>query len=171
MKNLTLKSLVVAAGFAIASLSANAAVTVSADLNPSPDAEHYSYSSDIVGTSFSDYISLSFLGSRDLVGSLSGTSTKNITFTSFDLLAADKTTVLTYGFLGSAGPRLAFGGLESINGLGNYFVHIAGTSVGSASYNGTLSLTSLPVPEPETYGMMLAGLGLMGFMARRRKIG
>jgi hypothetical protein len=26
-----------------------------------------------------------------------------------------------------------------------------------------------PVPEPETYAMMLAGLGLMGFMVRRRK--
>lgn len=26
-----------------------------------------------------------------------------------------------------------------------------------------------PVPEPETYGMMLMGLGLMGFVARRRK--
>ena len=25
------------------------------------------------------------------------------------------------------------------------------------------------VPEPETYAMMLAGLGLMGFVARRRK--
>jgi len=26
-----------------------------------------------------------------------------------------------------------------------------------------------PVPEPQTYAMMLAGLGLMGFVARRRK--
>ncbi|MES2741658.1 MAG: FxDxF family PEP-CTERM protein [Pseudomonadota bacterium] len=26
-----------------------------------------------------------------------------------------------------------------------------------------------PVPEPETYGMLLAGLGLVGFMATRRK--
>ncbi|MDO8989385.1 MAG: FxDxF family PEP-CTERM protein [Sideroxyarcus sp.] len=37
----------------------------------------------------------------------------------------------------------------------------------------TLSFTSpmiaAPVPEPETYGMMLAGLGLLGTMARRRK--
>ncbi len=28
-----------------------------------------------------------------------------------------------------------------------------------------------PIPEPETYAMFLAGLGLMGFMARRRKNG
>lgn len=25
-----------------------------------------------------------------------------------------------------------------------------------------------PIPEPETYAMMLAGLGLQGFIARRR---
>ena len=31
------------------------------------------------------------------------------------------------------------------------------------------SISVSPVPEPETYGMMLMGLGLMGFVARRRK--
>lgn len=31
------------------------------------------------------------------------------------------------------------------------------------------SLTITPVPEPEIYAMLAAGLGLMGFVARRRK--
>jgi hypothetical protein len=30
-------------------------------------------------------------------------------------------------------------------------------------------MVAAPVPEPETYAMMLAGLGLLGFAARRRK--
>lgn len=34
--------------------------------------------------------------------------------------------------------------------------------------NGGLYMTS-PVPEPATYGMLLAGLGLMGAVARRRR--
>jgi len=41
-----------------------------------------------------------------------------------------------------------------------------GTAV-TASYAGTLNISA--VPEPETWGMMLGGLGLIGFMARRRK--
>lgn len=32
----------------------------------------------------------------------------------------------------------------------------------------TVAVPIAAVPEPETYGMMLAGLGLMGFVARRR---
>jgi hypothetical protein len=40
------------------------------------------------------------------------------------------------------------------------------------SYGGSLDAVSLsPVPEPETYAMLLAGLGLVGFIARRRTLG
>jgi hypothetical protein len=35
------------------------------------------------------------------------------------------------------------------------------------SYTSVVTLT--PVPEPETYALLLSGLGLLGFMARRKK--
>ncbi|MEK7708235.1 MAG: FxDxF family PEP-CTERM protein, partial [Pseudomonadota bacterium] len=38
-----------------------------------------------------------------------------------------------------------------------------------ASYAGTMNIS--PIPEPETYAMLLAGLGLIGFSARRRMQG
>ncbi|MEW5787510.1 MAG: PEPxxWA-CTERM sorting domain-containing protein [Pseudomonadota bacterium] len=43
-------------------------------------------------------------------------------------------------------------------------------AVGGDGYNsvGELSFNAAPVPEPETYALMLAGLGLVGFAARRR---
>ncbi|MDN2678874.1 FxDxF family PEP-CTERM protein [Janthinobacterium sp. SUN033] len=45
---------------------------------------------------------------------------------------------------------------------------VMGNSNGG-SYGGTFNLNLAPVPEPETYGMLLAGLGVLGFLARRRK--
>jgi hypothetical protein len=164
----SLKALAFAASLILTSLTANAAVTKSADLDPSPDSEFYNFSSaGTVGKSFSDYLALSFIGERDLVASLSGTSTRTIAFTAFNLVDSDLTTILSAGTFTNVGPRLAFGGLESLNSLGNYFIHIAGVSTGAAGYTGTISLES-PVPEPETYAMMLVGLGLLGFAARRR---
>lgn len=44
---------------------------------------------------------------------------------------------------------------------------------GSFSFNsssGTLTWTAAPVPEPSGYALALAGLGMLGFMARRRKV-
>jgi PEP-CTERM motif len=47
-------------------------------------------------------------------------------------------------------------------------IDVTGTKTGAgANFNGQLVLT--PVPEPETYALMLAGLGAIGFMASRRK--
>ena len=49
-----------------------------------------------------------------------------------------------------------------------YYLAIAGITTGSAggALNGSIEVT--PVPEPETYAMLLAGLGLMGAVVRRR---
>lgn len=39
-----------------------------------------------------------------------------------------------------------------------------------STFNGTINgLTVAPVPEPETYAMILAGLGILGISARRKK--
>jgi hypothetical protein len=40
----------------------------------------------------------------------------------------------------------------------------------SVPMNTLLISPTAPIPEPETYAMILAGLGLLGFMARRRKL-
>jgi hypothetical protein len=52
----------------------------------------------------------------------------------------------------------------SFNGVTGYY----NDNPGSYSVAATLSGAG-PVPEPETYAMLLAGLGLLGFTARRRK--
>lgn len=33
----------------------------------------------------------------------------------------------------------------------------------------SFTISTAPIPEPETYALMLAGLGVLGFVARRRK--
>ena len=54
---------------------------------------------------------------------------------------------------------------------GYYALYVFGSTAGGTSgYSG--SMMAQPVPEPETYGMLLAGLGLIGAaVARRRKNG
>lgn len=54
---------------------------------------------------------------------------------------------------------------------GYYALYVFGSNTGGvSSYSG--NMMAQPVPEPETYGMLLAGLGLIGAaVARRRKNG
>jgi hypothetical protein len=55
-------------------------------------------------------------------------------------------------------------------GFGGGSLHFITTSLPPTELATADSATS-PVPEPEIYAMFMAGLGLMGFMARRRKSG
>lgn len=61
--------------------------------------------------------------------------------------------------------------LSNLLPTGNYGFDFTGTLKDAAkggSYGGTLTLNVSPVPEPETYALLLAGLGLLGFTARRK---
>lgn len=53
---------------------------------------------------------------------------------------------------------------------GQYHLDINGFLGDAASVGQySVALQALPVPEPETYAMLLAGLGLVGLSTRRRK--
>ncbi|XHS80376.1 FxDxF family PEP-CTERM protein [Burkholderiaceae bacterium UC74_6] len=53
---------------------------------------------------------------------------------------------------------------------GNYYYMVTGVATGAAGglYSVASTITS-PVPEPESYALMLAGLGVIGFIAGRRR--
>lgn len=83
--------------------------------------------------------------------------------------ATPDTLKLSYQFNNGGGLFHASGPL----GPGDYFYEVSGKGVGQGGgffnlTSGILPSTISPVPEPETYGMLLAGLGLMGIIARRR---
>ena len=71
----------------------------------------------------------------------------------WDGVYGDAYTLLYHGTV-PAGDPSNFGGIQ-------YALTLKGTV--------TAGQVTSPVPEPETYGMMVAGLGLLGFMVSRRK--
>lgn len=51
---------------------------------------------------------------------------------------------------------------------GNYTLIIGGTATGIGGGMYTVAAVTAPVPEPETWGMLLAGVGLIGLRMRQR---
>jgi len=49
----------------------------------------------------------------------------------------------------------------------NSFAAITGQSQNNVAY--AFTAQAVPVPEPETYALLMAGLGVIGLLARRRK--
>jgi hypothetical protein len=122
---------------------------------------------------FADHFTFSVTGTPTnldaIVSSISRTAATGLDITGINLYTSG-------GSLVSTGSMMSTGAIDvwtlSSNSLavGNYYVQVNGTMVSntSGSFGGAIMLA--PVPEPETYGMMLAGLGLVGFLARRRKV-
>lgn len=71
---------------------------------------------------------------------------------------------------GALSSSLSFQRFTSPTALGSTRTTFAGVA-GPSSFrvNGTNLVFTAPVPEPSTYALMLAGLGTLGFMARRRR--
>ena len=99
----------------------------------------------------------------------------NLNFTFSDLTAGT-----SVGNGGNAGPFTSYAVLGSFNGatftpytLGGAYDLVIGFNDGlrvDADYDDmVVGLKVTPVPEPETYALMLAGLGALGFISRRRR--
>lgn len=67
---------------------------------------------------------------------------------------------------GTIRSQLSFSPLDSASA---YELRVTGTGIGEFGgvYKGTIAVA--PVPEPEIYAMMVVGMGVMGWAARRKK--
>jgi hypothetical protein len=124
------------------------------------------------GNTFSDAFSF-------VVGAGNGFSA--LTSSISPLVGADLMSLTDFKLYNSSG-ALAGSGVQNTSGkvdqwsldltalsAGTYTLKVSGIVLtnSAASFGGNINL--VPVPEPETYAMMLAGLGLVGFIGRRKR--
>ncbi|MDQ1918895.1 FxDxF family PEP-CTERM protein [Massilia pseudoviolaceinigra] len=98
--------------------------------------------------------------------SITGNAKNGLDITAFNLI--DSTGSLFGGTLLSTGATDQWSLSTSSLTAGAYTIQIKGSILSNAAGRYSANIALAPVPEPETYAMMLAGLGLLGFTARRR---
>jgi hypothetical protein len=158
------KSVAVAAVLAATSLNASALTILGGPITGS------SFSAVTIGT-------ISVASLSEVTGSLFAAT--NVTFPPpFGFTLTLDQVTFTSGTVGALVGDLdaSAAGFHFTNvAAGNYIVKASGTLDGLGQYPGlalvgaNYSVTATPVPEPETYALMLAGLGIVGFVASRRK--
>ena len=169
----TLKSLVIAAALAVAG-SASAAilppVVIDAETLPSGPSGHlvqgvtgdlfsYTFTFNVNSpSSFSGYVY-----SEDIYFGL----IKAVTFNSVSLTGNELVSFLATPSSGTGYNRVDFSASNLANGAYGLIGQgsLASPFGGSFVVQGNLA----PVPEPESYAMFLAGLGIIGAMARRKR--
>lgn len=66
-----------------------------------------------------------------------------------------------------------FGGAPTVStqvlAAGDYYYSVFGVASGAAAYSINSAATATPVPEPESYALLAAGLGVIGLVVSRRR--
>ena len=94
-------------------------------------------------------------------------STSGSTFTSLGSVRVYDYSLCPAGH--PSAPACNTGSVDLVGHINSLHLDSFANPTGGAFLNSSTTSTLAPVPEPETYALMLAGLGLLGFIARRRR--
>lgn len=158
-----IKSLAAAAVAALALVCGGASASTGTITAPNP----------VVGSSFADFSigTISVSGLSDLTGSLIAAT--GITWAPNVTLSLQPVVFTAGSVAGLIDLDTSAAGFSFHNvAAGDYLVKASGNLSGIGQMNGLAFIGAnynvTAVPEPETFAMLLAGLGLMGGIARRR---
>lgn len=102
-------------------------------------------------------------------GASTGVVTSSEASNSFTSTSADDLALFSTAGNGTVTVDLTASGRSSAVGAGNLVVDIATSAAAAATVTYIYTAAPATIAEPETSSMLLGGLGLIGFMARRRK--
>jgi hypothetical protein len=122
-----------------------------------------------VSTSFNDIFSFTAGALPDVLVSIVGIGRGTVSNASYAFAtgSAEPTAWTWSPFAVTTAANNTFSYTTTVSGLTagqTYWIDLKGNLA-----RGSYAVTLTPVPEPESYAMLLAGLGLMGVVARRRK--
>ena len=126
------------------------------------------------GTSFNDLVlgTITLSGTSNVAGDLGFIKEGTLQFGSWLVPVTFSTVTFSGSSLTTSGVSLSASGSSfSFTNLaaGTYKLLASGTAAPGIGSYVSANYTVTPVPEPESYAMFLAGLGIMGAIARRRK--